>query len=149
MYPPAFFALKRKSMIEKIQMEEVIKNADTIELIRANLPLAELGKNGLAGLSLINAFQSKYIALKRGESEIVGNISGLCVIKHAYSNSKAAIVYIDNFTKSITQIAGISYTEVPMEIIWEGERYDTILKIKSTYASEVTTVFTFAFQFVH
>lgn len=136
-------------MMEKIQMAEVIKNADIIELIRANLPLAELGKNGLAGLSLINAFQSKYIGLKLGESETVGKISGLCVIKHAYSSSVAAIVYIDNFTKSITQIAGKSYTEIPMGITWEGDKYDTVLKIKSTYASEVTTVFAFAFQFVN
>lgn len=136
-------------MIEKIEMAEVIKNANIIELIRANLPLAELGKNGLAGLSLINAFDSKYINIKRGESAVVGKISGLCVIKHAFSNSVASVVCIDNFTKSIIQIAGRRYNDLPMETIWEGDKYDTILSIKSTYTLEVNTVFAFAFQFVH
>ena len=137
-------------MIQKIDINEVIKSASTIELIRANLPLAEIGKKGLAGNNLINAFQSKVFLLKKGESGVIGKIAGLCVIKHSYSGSEPTIVFVDNYTKSITQIAGKHYTSIPMEIMWAGEKYNTELSIKSTYDEPgISTGYAFAFQFVH
>lgn len=133
-------------MIQKIDINEVIKNAGTIEIIRTNLPEAELNKKGLAGNSLINAFQSKIFSLKAGEIAQVGKITGLCVIRHSYSSSASAVVLIDNFTKSITQISGKDYATIPMKIMWTGESYNTELSIECTYSVSEITNFVFCYQ---
>lgn len=96
---------------------------------------------------LQQAFQFKKISLAKGETGVVGKVGGLVVIRHTWSSSKPAILIIDPFDQSVTQIAGRSYEQIPLEITWNGSGYDATMRITSTYNS--TTPFYIAWQFLY
>lgn len=96
---------------------------------------------------LQQAFQFKKISLAKGETGAVGKVGGLVVIRHTWSSSKPAILIIDPFDQSVTQIAGRSYEQIPLEITWDGSGYGATMKITSTYNS--TTPFYIAWQYLY
>ena len=55
-------------MIEKIALGEAIKDANIIETIRSNMPVATMEKAGLANVNNLKAFQFRIFNLKYNES---------------------------------------------------------------------------------
>lgn len=96
---------------------------------------------------LQQAFQFKKISLAKGETGVVGKVGGLVVMRHTWSSSKPAILIIDSFDQSITQIAGKSYEQMPLEITWDGYGYGAAMKITSTYDN--ITPFYIAWQYLY
>ena len=83
---------------------------------------------------LQQAFQFKRISLAKGETGVVGKVGGLVVI-------------LDSFDQSITQIAGKSYEQMPLEITWDGSGYGATMRITSTYNN--ITPFYIAWQYLY
>ena len=73
-------------------------------------------------------------SISKGGIMTIGAVSGLMVIRHAYSSSKPSIVTIDNYAKEITNIAGRDFADIPINVIWEGTGATTILKFENTYS---------------
>lgn len=136
--------------MKTIQLKDAIINTDIINLINNKLPIATLNYNGLAGSDLIKAFNFKSANIANGESDTIGLVCGLCVIKHGWSGSLPSVVLVENYYKRIIQIAGKNYREIPCEYIWIDKGGDNSLielSIKSTYTTTLSkTDFLFAFQ---
>ena len=96
---------------------------------------------------LQQAFQFKRISLAKGETGVVGKVGGLVVIRHTWSSSKPAVLIVDSFDQSITQIAGKSYEQMPLEITWDDSGYGATMRITSTYNN--ITPFYIAWQYLY
>lgn len=88
--------------------------------------------------------------MTNGETATLGKVGGLMVIRHSWSNSQCSVVLVDCYDKEVIQIAGREYTDIPVEITWEGSGYSTQMKITSTYATtSAETVFYIAWQWLY
>ncbi|THG53367.1 hypothetical protein E5981_19090 [Bacteroides faecichinchillae] len=134
--------------MKTIQLSVAVINSEIIEKIRSSLPLAIINKKGLVGNEILNAFSLKTFILANGESTNIGIINGLCVIRHSWSHSTPCVVIIDNQLKSIIQVAGRKYSDLPCNFIWgDEEPIVRTLSIESKYATTtLRTSFVFAYQ---
>lgn len=134
--------------MKTIQLSAALINTTVIEQIRSSLPLATMDKKGLVGDNLLRSFSLKTISIANGENANVGIINGLCVIRHAWSFSTPSVVIIDNQLKSIIQIAGRNYSDLPCNFTWGDEApINRTLAIESKYTgTTLKTSFVFAYQ---
>lgn len=135
--------------MKTIELSLAVADDAVIEMIRNKMPVATLGKKGLADDGLLNSFTSKTFNLADGESANIGIIAGLCIVRHRWSSSASSFFLVDNYTKTMTQIAGRDYKALPLEFIWEdnSDNYARTLSIKSTYKDTAfKTPFIFAYQ---
>ena len=131
-------------MIEKVTLKEAegaLPKVDDIEYVRCldkNGDPGYINKQdfatvlgGLVGIDMLEiAFNLKRIALGSESAFVIGAISGLCVVRNGVNISVPFVVLIDNFSRTVTQIAGSDYKLI-CEFVFEGEGYNTIVSIKN------------------
>ena len=123
-------------MIEKIQLIDAIADVNIIEAIRSNMPVATMGKAGLADNDILKAFQFRIFNLKYNESANLGRVTGLVTIRLPSALHYPYVYLADNFDKSMKLLHGDDGNK-SFIFSWEGagSTYNEELLIVSRYGS--------------
>ena len=121
-------------MIEKIRLIDAISDAEIIEAIRSNMPVATMEKAGLANVNNLKAFQFRIFNLKYNESANLGRVTGLVTIRLPSALHYPYVYLADNFDKSMKLLHGDDGNK-SFFFSWEGagSAYSEELLIVSRY----------------
>ena len=124
-------------MIEKMQLSEAVKDASIIEAIRVNMPVATLGKAGLADKNLLLSFNCKAAELKNGEKLLLGRVTGLLVISNTMVSHIPYIYQCSNFIKKVDLIHQIESGNPGFTFEWSSDTtgYNNELYVVCRYSN--------------
>ena len=129
--------VKSTDMIEKIRLIDAISDAEIIEAIRSNMPVATMEKAGLANVNNLKAFQFRIFNLKYKESANLGRVTGLVTIRLPTAFHYPYVYLADNFDRSMKLLHGDDGNK-SFIFSWEGagSTYSEELLIVSRYGSD-------------
>ena len=111
--------VKSTDMIEKIRLIDAISDAEIIEAIRSNMPVATMEKAGLANVNNLKAFQFATFNLKYNESANLGRVTGLMTLRVPSILHYPYVYLVDTFDKSVKQLHG-DQGDKSFVFSWEG-----------------------------
>lgn len=123
-------------MIEKVTLQQAVADSNVIEAIRSNMPVATLGKAGLANDNVLKAFNYKKVAIGADSYIDIGRVHGLLSIVAPQVWNGTFEYRVNNFTQSIETINDGDYPYDQMSIFtfeWGGDinTFDSILRLRS------------------
>jgi len=123
-------------MIEKIILSEAVKDSNVIESIRSNMPVATMGKAGLADNNILKAFNRVSLNLTPGQPYTIGKVAGFLLIR-CRNNFHAPFTYwCSNYNRTAQLLykGDFPYSQpTAFTLEWSGEvnSYENELKIET------------------